>query len=136
MQGKKLIIAMVIVAIVYIFLSSFIAALIGLPPVVVFCVGVLVIGFIQQAFYRKQPISQELLVCKLERDEFERIYEQTEESFYKIQLGKFRDKLSPNDEIWVWRSKDSTWKALAGRQGYVILRNGNISKDYIVTGMN
>jgi hypothetical protein len=40
------------------------------------------------------------------------------------------------DEIWLWRTPAWTWRALMGREGFVLLRNHKVTRYSVVTGMN
>lgn len=48
----------------------------------------------------------------------------------------FKSKMRKGDEIWYWSTPEWTWKRLAGRCGYVIVRNGKPTRHSILTGMN
>jgi hypothetical protein len=48
---------------------------------------------------------------------------------------EFKHVISGSDEIWNFRSSEDTWKRLAGRSGYVVLRKGQFIAG-IVTELN
>jgi hypothetical protein len=50
--------------------------------------------------------------------------------------NKLKAKLQPGDEIWFWRTHPWTWRMLAGRCGYMIVRRGRTTRHWIITGMN
>lgn len=45
---------------------------------------------------------------------------------------KLKSKMQPDDELWYFRSPEHTWRMMAGREGYAIVRNGE-PIDCIVT---
>lgn len=48
----------------------------------------------------------------------------------------FKSHYKEGDEIWLWRTSPRTWEMLVGREGYVIVRNGKVTKHSILVGMN
>ena len=44
-------------------------------------------------------------------------------------------KMLPGDEIWFFASDAESWRQLAGREGYALVRDGDVI-DTFVTGMN
>ena len=44
-------------------------------------------------------------------------------------------KMLPGDEIWYFSSDPESWRHLAGREGYALVRDGDVI-GAIVTGMN
>lgn len=48
---------------------------------------------------------------------------------------QFKNKIRVGDMLWFFRSDQSSWNALAGREGYAIVRN-NMIIDIFVTKMN
>lgn len=51
--------------------------------------------------------------------------------FCHEQWVQFRTKIEEGDELWLFESPEETWKQLAGRAGYAILRNGEPIAHYI-----
>lgn len=52
--------------------------------------------------------------------------------FINAQWETFKAQMQPGDELWTFRSDDGSWKMLAGREGYALVRNGEVI-DEIVT---
>jgi hypothetical protein len=44
-------------------------------------------------------------------------------------------KMLPGDEIWYFASDPESWQHLAGREGYALVRDGDVI-DALVTAMN
>ena len=47
----------------------------------------------------------------------------------------FKESMEEGDEIWFFTSEEYTWQTLCGREGYVVLRNGE-PINYILTKMS
>ena len=43
----------------------------------------------------------------------------------------FLAALGPGDELWTFSSSEGSWRALAGRAGYAIVRDGEVVKTYV-----
>ena len=52
-----------------------------------------------------------------------------------ISWQKLKTAMQPGDELWSFHSPSSTWKALCGRAGVVLVRDGEIQME-IVTMLN
>jgi hypothetical protein len=48
----------------------------------------------------------------------------------------FASKMVEGDEIWRWSTPKWTWKMLMGREGYVIVHDGEPTRHILTTGMN
>ena len=48
---------------------------------------------------------------------------------------RLKAKMLPGDEIWYFSSDPESWRALAGREGYALVRAGKVIDSW-VTGMN
>lgn len=55
--------------------------------------------------------------------------------FNNDQWVNFKRKLQPGDKIYDFCSSAHSWQNLAGRMGYVLVRNGEVV-DFFVTLMN
>ena len=44
-------------------------------------------------------------------------------------------QMLPGDEIWYFSSGPESWRQLAGREGYALVRDGDVI-DSLITGMN
>ena len=52
---------------------------------------------------------------------------------WRKRFTEFAARREPGDEIHHFRSPDETWKDLAGREGFIILRDGRTVEQMIVT---
>ena len=48
---------------------------------------------------------------------------------------RLKAKMLPGDEIWFFASDAESWRQLAGREGYALVRDGDVI-DTFVTGIN
>jgi hypothetical protein len=55
--------------------------------------------------------------------------------FINARWEEFKAGIRPGDELWEFSSPDRSWKDLAGRAGFCIVRQGRII-DAIITRMN
>ncbi len=55
--------------------------------------------------------------------------------FINQEWEKFKSRIQSGDELWEFSSPEESWKRLAGRAGFCILRQGRIV-DAIITLMN
>ena len=44
-------------------------------------------------------------------------------------------RMLPGDEVWYFESGPESWRQLAGREGYALVRDGDVI-EALVTGMN
>lgn len=46
-------------------------------------------------------------------------------------FNEFVAKVQPGDEIWTFKSPPESWRALAGRAGFAIVRGGQVVADLV-----
>jgi len=48
------------------------------------------------------------------------------------QWKALKARMQPGDELWSYRSPDASWVQLAGREGYALVRNGEVIDDICI----
>jgi len=55
--------------------------------------------------------------------------------FISDQWEALKAAMQPGDELYAYRSSPETWRALAGRSGYALVRDGKVVRE-VVTMLN
>lgn len=97
-------------------------------------------GFLEHVQGHKTYIHESHLVKEIEKWELSNDLDEdsqatfSKEALEKIQLGidNFNAKKNPSDKMYYFHTGGASFGALAGRAGYVIVRDGKIAHHYIV----
>lgn len=83
-------------------------------------------------------MRREWLIKKVAFDEAEAALELSDplvDDQYRLRWGELRAKAIPGDEVWYFSSPTESWENLCGRDGYALVRAGEIV-DFIVDTMS
>lgn len=47
------------------------------------------------------------------------------------ELDAFKSEIKETDNVWYFRTPEFTWGMQCGREGYCIIRDGNVVKEYV-----